>query len=341
MVSDNLGLSWVTVPERGETETDREKRLQAVHVAGPFFLDDSTADVIMSELKSLGFSSMMISETSAFLKSLPVLPMTRMFEYAIMLYYCLTGERISVSDLHFRESRGNEDHTFADAEDKHGTYALEQEMVRMVREGDLNYKEHMNRIAMTGRIGTIANNDPLRQAKNAVITCITLFSRAAIEGGLPTETSLRLSDHYFQALEACKNIHEVSEIALTMQDDYVNRVHRIRTGSLSKQVAVCCEYINTHLEEELPLRLLAKRVSYSESYLSHKFKDEMGMKIREYIRIRRLERAKALLLSSQISVQDIATRFHFCSQSYFAEAFKTEYGITPSQYRANKPEKTV
>ena len=335
MVSDKLGMSWIAVPERVAAE------LETVHVMGPFFFDDSTADRIIKELKGLGFSLQMLSELSDFLKSLPVLPMTRVFEYAIMFYFILTGERISVSDLHFRESAGKENRFISEVEDKHGTYAMEQEMVRMVREGDLNYKAHMNRLAMTGSVGKLANGDPLRHTKNAVITCITLFSRAAIEGGMPSETALRLSDHYYQALEACKNIHEVSEVALTMQDDYVHRVHRIRTGSMSKQVLDCCEYIDTHLEEELSLGLLAERVNYSESYLSHKFKDETGVKIREYIRNKRLERAKALLLSSAVSVQDIATRYHFCSQSYFAEAFKAAYGTTPSQYRENRSEENA
>lgn len=338
MVSDKLGMSWIAVPERVAAES--EKRLETVHVMGPFLFDDS-ADTIIKELKGLGFSLQMLSELSEFLKSLPVLPMTRVFEYAIMFYYILTGERISVSDLHFRESAGKENRSISEVEDKHGTYAMEQEMVRMVREGDLNYKAHMNRLAMTGSVGKLANGDPLRHTKNAVITCITLFSRAAIEGGMPSETALRLSDHYYQALEACKNIHEVSEVALTMQDDYVHRVHRIRTGSISRQVLDCCEYIDTHLEEELSLGLLAERVNYSESYLSHKFKDETGVKIREYIRKKRLERAKALLLSSTVSVQDIATRYHFCSQSYFAEAFKAAYGTTPSQYRENRSEENA
>ena len=339
MVSDKFGMLWIAVPERSNAET--EKRLEAVHVMGPFFFDDSKAFSIIKELKGLGFSVQMLSELSDFLKSLPVLPMTRVFEYAIMFYFVLTGERISVSDLHFRESLSSEDRAFSETEDKHGTYAMEQEMVRMVREGNLNYKTHMNRLAMTGRIGKLANGDALRHAKNAVITCITLFSRAAIEGGVPSETALRISDQYYQALEACKNIHELSEVALTMQDDYVHRVHRIRTGSMSKQVLDCCEYIDTHLEEELSLGLLAERVNYSESYLSHKFKDETGVKIREYIRNKRLERAKALLLSSTVSVQDIATRYHFCSQSYFAEAFKAAYGTTPSQYRENRSEENA
>ena len=336
MVSGELGMSWIAVPRR--TASESERLLEGVHVMGPFFLDDSTVEDILEELKRFGFSVPLLSASAAFLKSLPVLPITRIFEYAIMFYFILTGERISVSDLHFRESRSNEDRTFSEAEDKHGTYAMEQEMVRMVREGDLNYKTHMNRLAMTGSVGKLANGDPLRHAKNAVITCITLFSRAAIEGGVPSETALRISDHYYQALEACKSIHEVSEVALTMQDDYVHRVHRIRTGSISRQVLDCCEYIDTHLEEELSLGLLAERVNYSESYLSHKFKDEMGVKIREYIRKKRLERAKDLLLSSTVSVQDIATRYHFCSQSYFAEAFKAAYGATPSQYRENRSE---
>lgn len=217
----------------------------------------------------------------------------------------------------------------------HGTYEAEREMLRMVREGDVaNFRAHMDRLSMTGQIGKISNGNPLRQMKNALITCLVLFSRAAMDGGLDPEISYSLSDRYFQSIEACCSIPELVEIGEPMQEDYIQRVHRIRTGCASLPIQACCDYISLHLEEPLSLSELAKRAGYSEYYLSRKFKKETGESVSEYIRRERLERAALLLRTTQEDAQKIAARLQFCSQSRFSENFKKQYGVTPGAYRA-------
>ena len=88
-----------------------------------------------------------------------------------------------------------------------------------------------------------------------------------------------------------------------------------------------------HPEEEITLSLLADKVGYSENYLGRKFKAEMHMPINAYLRKARVEKAKMLLLFTNESIQDIADELHFCSQSYFAEAFRKETGLSPLEYR--------
>ena len=328
VMTNALGMMWAALPEREGDE------LRHIHILGPFFMNDRSSLEMEKGLGLLRLSSDMLREVLSFLRSLPVISLSRVFEYTIMLHYCITGEKITVSDLHYQESE-----SVRPAEKKrhkadvHGTYEMEQEMVRMVREGDLNIQSHMNRLAVSGSMGTLANSDSTRQMKNAVLVCIVLFSRAAIEGGVSPEIAMTLTDHYFQSVEASRSLPELTEIATTMQNDFVQRVRKVRSRSLSRPVLDCCDYINMHLEEKLSLREMAERLKYSETYLSRKFRQETGLSFKEYIRRQRLDQAKALLKDNALDIRDISDRLHFCSPSYFAEQFKAEFGFSPTQWR--------
>lgn len=330
ILTNELGLMWVAAPEK------TDGILQQIHVLGPFFVDDASIQDIELNVQRLNFSGPFHREAAAFLRSLPVISLSRIFEYAVMLYFCISGERTTISELHYLENEPSPEHTPEAPElaTQHGTYEAEQEMLRMVREGNLNYKGHMNKISMTGNMGKLSNGEPARQMKNVVLVCITLFSRAAIEGGLAPEISYTLTDHYFQSVEACGSMAELMEISHTMQEDFIQRVHRCQQNtSLSKSIHTCREYIRLHLEDELSLASLAQMLGYSEYYLSKKFKKETGQTLKEYIRRERIERAKYLLKTTQLGVQDIGDRLRFCSQSYFADTFRKVEGISPSEYR--------
>lgn len=261
-----------------------------------------------------------------------------------MLHYCITGERIGVSDMNYWDTVSTVSDRSAAKEtpDIHGTYEAEQEMLRIVREGDWQrLKAHMNKMSTTGHLGRLSNDDSIRQMQNAVEVCTTLFSRAAIEGGLAPEVSYTITDHYFQQVEACQSIAELTDISLTMQEDFVKRVHRCRTEEgISKPVRTCLDYIDLHLEDELTLPMLARLSGYSDYYVSRRFKKEVGMTPKEYIRKKRLERAKFLLHATQADVQEISERLRFCSHSYFADAFRKEVGMSPTQWREQKTART-
>lgn len=330
--TNEIGLMWVMAPR---FEGEEFLRLYAL---GPFFVDDTPPKSLEAELSKHGLSIALRQEFLNFLHRLPIISLSRIFEYAMMLHFCVTGEKITVSDLRYCESeqRASEACTQREFADAHGTYKDEQEMLRMVREGDLNYRTHMDRMSVTGHIGKLSNGDPMRQMKNAVLVCVTLFSRAAIEGGLTPEVSYSLTDRYFQSVEACATISDLAEIAHTMQADFIQRVHRCRTSLLSQPVRACCDYIGLHLEDKFTLGQLAQQVGYTEYYLSKKFKREVGLTPNEYIRKARLERAALLLRTTQEDVQEISERLQFCSQSYFADHFRRLFGVTPTEYRQQK-----
>ena len=332
LFTNDIGLMWVMIPhmEKGE--------LIRLYVLGPSLIDDLSVQSMEAQLREYDLAFPLRHEFLKFIQTLPVITLSHIIEYAIMLYFCITGEKITVSDLRYHKSnKPAADFPQPELVDFHGTYRGEQEMLRMVREGDLNYQAHMDKLFMTGRQGKMSNGHPLRQVKNTVLAGITLFARAAMEGGLSPEVSYTLADYYFQSVETCTSVADLVELARTMENDYIQRVHRCRTGGLSRPIQVCCEYIGLHLEDKLTLSQLASEAGYSESYLGKRFKQELDMSPNEYIRRQRLERAALLLRTTQDDVQEISARLQFCSQSYFANHFRKLFGISPMIYR-NKRE---
>lgn len=330
LFTNRVNMMWLCCPEFAGEE------LLRFYVLGPFFLDDYSSFTIDSGLASAGASAALRQNAAKLVRKLPILSWARVQEYALMLHYLITGEKIRQSALRFFGSGdllpgGGEGNLLPDT---HGTYQAELEMLRMVREGDLELVRHIDRMAVTGTMGQFAKSgDTLRQMKNAVQISVTLFSRAAIEGGLSPETAYTLCDRYFQNVETAKSLSELKSVATTMHRDFVERVHAVRTQKLSREIESACSYIERHLEGELSLASLAAYAGYTEYYFSKKFKREVGITLAEYIREKRLKKAAMLLRSTELDVQQIAMRMQFCSQSYFTDSFRKQFGVSPSKYR--------
>ncbi|MBQ1483289.1 MAG: AraC family transcriptional regulator [Erysipelotrichaceae bacterium] len=315
-----------------------EGKIEKIYALGPFFIDAYPEKYVRTTVEELRLPMVTRQKLMAQFDELPVISFNKISEYAVMMHYAITGERINVYDLHI----GTENHEVDnDSEEEegtkiHGTYKIEQQMLKMVSEGDLRLLDYMKRMSTYSEVGKLANNDsePLRQLKNTILVAITLFSRAAINGGLYPDTAMTLTDRYFQAVEAADSFRELTEITVAMQSDFVNRVHKIKNNpGRSKSVSNILDYISIHIEDEIRLSDLANEFGYTEYYLSKKFRKEVGKTLKEYIRDVRLDYAKFLLENEKIPIREISDRLRFTSQSYFSERFKEKYGITPNEYR--------
>lgn len=93
--------------------------------------------------------------------------------------------------------------------------------------------------------------------------------------------------------------------------------------------------IKNKLDEELTLKHLAGRLCYSEFYFSRKFREISGMKLRDYLRYRKLAFALKDIRDTKCGILEIALDYGFSSHEAFTRAFKEAYGITPVEYRQN------
>lgn len=88
-------------------------------------------------------------------------------------------------------------------------------------------------------------------------------------------------------------------------------------------------------DERLTLGRLSQTLGYSEYYVSRKFSEISGMKLRDYMRYSRLAFALRELRDTDKGILDIALDYGFTSHEAFTRAFKAAYGITPSAYRSH------
>ena len=99
-------------------------------------------------------------------------------------------------------------------------------------------------------------------------------------------------------------------------------------------------YLQEHLAEEVSLSVLAEEFHLNPQYISQLFKSEIGVGFLAYLTNIRMEKAKKLLLSTSLSVADIAEQSGYGDYRVFTKVFKKSEGITPSQYRRDFLEET-
>lgn len=107
-----------------------------------------------------------------------------------------------------------------------------------------------------------------------------------------------------------------------------------RRGALSgRLLRRVLERIESSVERGISLQALADEVALSRTYFSSAFRGAMGMSPHRYLTQRRLARARALLLTTNLSLAEVALRCGFSSQAHFTQYFHRENGVTPQQFR--------
>ena len=91
-------------------------------------------------------------------------------------------------------------------------------------------------------------------------------------------------------------------------------------------------YIRLHYREDLTRNELADVVHITPNYLSKRFHTETGMSLREYINQLRIEDAKRLLLSTNVTISEIASKVGFDNISYFSTVFRKLCGVSPIEW---------
>lgn len=95
-------------------------------------------------------------------------------------------------------------------------------------------------------------------------------------------------------------------------------------------------YIRKNIQKNITRKELADAVYLNPEYLSRLFKKEKGCTLSEYITTEKMFLAKSLLETTNFSVSMIASKVGYGNFSHFAQCFKKEFGVSPSDIRQNK-----
>ena len=285
-----------------------------------------------------------------FLSSMKVIihmPLESILQILCTIHYVITGEKIGLSDLSIVDSTqaaySNEiitaqadnltNNYTPETENIHNTYQIEQQLLDIVRRGDIPRLQEWITNAPAVRSGKVAS-DMLRQIKNTFIISTTLVSRAAIRGGMDLDDALRLSDSYIHKCERLNHFEQISNLQYHMVRHYTQIVEDLRynrnQSELTKNIA---SYIRHHLSDAIKTEDIAASLFMSRSHLSTRFKNETGMNLTEYIHYIKISEAKHLLAHTDKNLSLISNYLGYSSQSHFTRMFKKIVGMSPAEYR--------
>ena len=100
-------------------------------------------------------------------------------------------------------------------------------------------------------------------------------------------------------------------------------------------------FVKQHLDQAISREDIAKHVNFHPDYLSRWFKKESGKSVMEFIAKEKMTMAKELLVTTNMSVSDIAMSVGYTNFSYFSKVFKHEMQMNPNQYRKSKGQKCI
>jgi AraC-like DNA-binding protein len=92
-------------------------------------------------------------------------------------------------------------------------------------------------------------------------------------------------------------------------------------------------YIRDHLGDALTLEEVAKVAGFAPNYFSRLFRLDEGVTFAHYVQRLRVERAKQMLKTNILGVEEIRKLCGFRTRTYFHRVFKTSTGLTPAAYR--------
>ena len=330
LVSD-MGLQWCAV-----YQTEKE-HIESIYLIGPIFSAEISDSFLTDSAKQYQIDPTFRKHYIDIMKEISVVPGLLFQQYCLMLHYCVNNEKLNRSDIQYQPrekiifpSPTDTSSSF----DRLTAYQTELTLLRLLREGNLQYKQAISRADHLFNAWYQNTNCSLQTAIIESTAFTSLCIRELISAGISADTAFAVGDGYLTSMNQCRNVSELASLNLTMYEDFIFRVRRhLSHPSVSAQIRNCKDYIELHADQELRLSDLSSHVGYSDYYLSRKFKKETGFSISSYLKKVRIERSKLMLVTTNKPIHQIAMDLHFASSSHFSENFRQMTGQTPQQYR--------
>ena len=132
--------------------------------------------------------------------------------------------------------------------------------------------------------------------------------------------SLRLLEKTMQArFTEARSLHAQSAAFQLACGELAQSVHRPMASSRQARLEGARRYIDKHLHVSLALKDVAREAGFSERYFSSLFKRQFGIGFEKYLATRRLERARELLLTTDLPAARVSRDAGFAAAEHFFE----------------------
>ncbi|HLV82104.1 MAG TPA: AraC family transcriptional regulator [Chthonomonadaceae bacterium] len=160
-----------------------------------------------------------------------------------------------------------------------------------------------------------------------IISPVLLRIREALRARTASREWLEEQFHFLLERLLAVRAHVVTEA------DRLSSVRASTRLELYQRLYWAKEYMDANLGESLSLSQVAEIACLSPHHFLRLFKQLFSLTPHQYLTLRRLERAQALLKKTELPVTDICLEVGFISLGTFSHLFRRKHGLSPLQYR--------
>ena len=129
-------------------------------------------------------------------------------------------------------------------------------------------------------------------------------------------------------------LHDLAQIITTLLLRGISKPVVIQTIKRTfKDIGLAIDYINNNYYKKITLKELALQVNYSQYHFIRIFQKETGKTPFEYLTDIRVAKAREFLITTNLSITEICLQCGFQNSSLFANFFKLNTGMSPSEFR--------
>ena len=200
----------------------------------------------------------------------------------------------------------------------------------------LNFDFDTQRSSVTSTVSPIellSADKPVFEKNNIFDDCPSLNSHVAIEKAVFLKQAMAdITDEFNE-----KRIFFREKASAILKELVCEIVRHELNGDekTTKMLDTIITYIRKNPKGDLSNKKLASVAGYHEYHLNRLFLKYTGVTIHKYIIEARIERAKKLLLASDMTTAMIAEELGFCGSAHFASCFKRLVGCNPSEYKSD------
>jgi AraC-like DNA-binding protein/ligand-binding sensor protein len=181
------------------------------------------------------------------------------------------------------------------------------------------------------------NGTALKLSRQYLCSALEPMLQAASKLGCDAATVAAWRADGLEAIELAPTMFELHEAWATVSEKIVGALGRLYAGRHEKLVQRVQRLIERRMEcDDEPaaasLCELAAAAGVSPGHLSRTFKRVSGSTFERYLMVKRVERARRMLLDPAARVSEVAERCGFCNPAYFARVFRRIAGCSPSEF---------
>ena len=160
-----------------------------------------------------------------------------------------------------------------------------------------------------------------------------LFSKEIIRQGISKKYLHTLYNEYYLKIPTLNDLKSLQKLELEMAEAYLEFLISNVEVKDNFIVNKLLQHMHMNIERHMSLDSLANHLNITPEYACTCFKKHMGISLMKYSKKIKIDRAKVLLSTTNMSILEISLILGFYDQSHFSRTFKDFVGVSPSKFR--------